>query len=280
MKKWISLAAVALAAGLLLLGCDSKKEEKAATVAPPPPPPAASKIVIGLDDNFPPMGFRDEQNQITGFDVDLAKEAAKHLGMAVEFKPIDWSAKEAELNGKRVDALWNGLTITEERKANIAFTTPYLKNRQIIVVTTSSPIKGKADLAGKVVGVQDGSTAVEAVEKDPSSKTFKELKKFSDNVTALMDLTAGRLDAVVVDEVVGRYYVAKKASEYVVLAEDFGDEEYGVGVRKDDTELLAKLQKAMDAMRQDGSAAKISEKWFGKDIIENPAPAAAPAAAR
>jgi len=277
MKKWISLAAVALAAGMLLLGCDSKKEEKAAAVAPPPPPPA-SKIVIGLDDNFPPMGFRDEQNQITGFDVDLAKEAAKHLGVQVEFKPIDWSAKEAELNGKRVDALWNGLTITKERKANIAFTTPYLKNRQIIVVTTTSPVKGKADLAGKVVGVQDGSTAVEAVEKDPSSKTFKELKKFGDNVTALMDLTAGRLDAVVVDEVVGRYYVAKKATEYVVLGEDFGDEEYGVGVRKDDTELLGKLQSAMDAMRADGSAAKISEKWFGKDIIESPAPAVAPAA--
>jgi polar amino acid transport system substrate-binding protein len=272
MKKQISLLVVALAAGMLLLGCNSKKEEKAAVPVAPPP---ASKIVIGLDDNFPPMGFRDEQNQITGFDVDLAKEAATRLGVEVEFKPIDWSAKEAELNGKRVDALWNGLTITEERKKNIAFTAPYLKNRQIVVVTAAAPIKKKADLAGKVVGVQEGSTAVEAVEKDPAGKTFKELKKFSDNVTALLDLTAGRLNAVVVDEVVGRYYLAKKPGEYVVLDEDFGDEEYGVGVRKEDTELLAKLQKAMDAMKQDGSAAKISETWFGKDIVEKPAPAAA-----
>ncbi|MCL2309725.1 MAG: amino acid ABC transporter substrate-binding protein [Proteobacteria bacterium] len=275
MKRQISLGLITLAAAVLLLGCDSKKEEKSAAQPTPAAPPVMSKIVIGLDDNFPPMGFRDEKNQITGFDVDLAKEAAKRLGAEVEFKPIDWSAKEAELNGKRVDALWNGLTITEKRKEVIAFTTPYLKNRQIIVVTTASPIKGKADMAGKVVGVQEGSTAVEAVEGDPASKTFKELRKFGDNVTALLDLTAGRLDAVVVDEVVGRYYVAKKPGEYVVLGDDFGDEEYGVGVRKSDTELLAKLQKAMDDMKQDGSAAKISEKWFGKDIIERQAPAAA-----
>jgi polar amino acid transport system substrate-binding protein len=255
----------------LLFGCDSK-EKTAAVPAVPAPPPAMTKIVIGLDDNFPPMGFRDEQNQITGFDVDLAIETAKRLGVEVEFKPIDWSAKEAELNSKRIDALWNGLTITEKRKENIAFTTPYLKNRQIVVLTTASSIKRKSDLVGKVIGVQDGSTAVEAVENDPVSKTFKELKKFGDNMTALLDLTAGRLDAVVVDEVVGRYYVTQKPEEYIVLDDDFGDEEYGVGVRKDDTELLDKLQKAIDEIKQDGSATKISEKWFGMDIIEYQTP--------
>jgi polar amino acid transport system substrate-binding protein len=265
MGKRITLWLAMLMAATLLLGC-GKKEEQAA-------PAVANKIVVGLDDNFPPMGFRDEQNNIVGLDVDLAKEAAKRLGAAVEFKPIDWSAKEAELNGKRVDALWNGLTITEERKKNIAFTSPYLKNRQIVVVAANSPIKNKVDLAGKIVGVQDGSTAVEAVKNDPASQTFKELKKFGDNVTALLDLTTGRLDAVVVDEVVGRYYLAKKPTDYVVLGQDFGDEEYGVGVRKDDTELLARLEKAIDDMKQDGTAAKISEKWFGKDIIDRQAPA-------
>ncbi|MDR2016201.1 MAG: amino acid ABC transporter substrate-binding protein [Burkholderiales bacterium] len=271
MKKQISLLAVAAMAVALLFGCDSK-EKTAAVPAVPAPPPAMTKIVIGLDDNFPPMGFRDEQNQITGFDIDLAIETAARLGVEVEFKPIDWSAKEAELNSKRIDALWNGLTITEQRKENIAFTTPYLKNRQIVVVTAMSPIKSKDELAGKVVGVQDGSTAVEAVEKDPVAASLKEMRKFGDNMTALLDLTAGRLDAVVVDEVVGRYYLAQRPAEYVVLDEDFGDEEYGVGVRKDDTELLAKLQNAMDEMRQDGSAARISEKWFGKDIIEYQTP--------
>ena len=165
--------------------------------------------------------------------------------------------------------LWNGLTITEERKANILFTTPYLENHQIIVVTEKSPIKTKAQLAGKVVGVQDGSSAVEAIQKDgATAKSIKELKKFGDNVTALMDLSAGRLDALVVDEVVGRYYTAKKPGEYRVLDENFGTEDYGVGTRKDDTELHGKLEKALGEMKADGAAATISTKWFGKDIVK------------
>jgi polar amino acid transport system substrate-binding protein len=267
MKKLSSLLLLSLTAGVLLTGC-GKNETAPATQTAAPAPAAPTKIVIGLDDNFPPMGFRNEKNELVGFDIDLAKEAAKRLGIEVEFKPIDWSAKEAELNGKRVDALWNGLTITEERRKNIGFTTAYMENHQIIVVPANSAVKTKADLADKVIGIQDGSSAIDAVQKDPIAASFKELKKFGDNVTALMDLTTGRLDAVVLDEVVGRYYTAKKPGEYVVLDDHFGTEEYGVGTRKDDTELLARLQKAMDDMKADGSAARISTEWFGKDIIK------------
>lgn len=267
MNKQLSRLMLALVTATLLVACG--KKEEAAPAAPAAAPAPAAKIVVGLDDNFPPMGFRDEKNTLVGFDIDLAREAAKRLGAEVEFKPIDWNAKEAELNGKRVDVLWNGLTITEQRKQNIAFTTPYLENRQIVVVTAQSTVKSKADLAGKVVGVQEGSSAVEAIEKDvAAAKSLKALKKFGDNVTALMDLSAGRLDALVVDEVVGRYYIAKKPGEYVVLDDNFGTEEYGVGVRKDDAELLGKLQKAMDEMKKDGSAGRISSQWFGKDIIK------------
>ena len=267
MNKLTTLLLTTLSAAALLAACGKNEPAPAAKPASAPPA-AAAKIVIGLDDHFPPMGFRDEKNTLVGFDIDLAREAAKRLGMEVEFKPIDWSAKESELNGKRIDALWNGLTITEERKKNIGFTSPYLENRQIVVVGANSAVKTKADLAGKVVGVQDGSSAVDAVQKDPVGGSIKELKKFADNVTALMDLTAGRLDAIVVDEVVGRYYTAKKPGEYVVLEEHFGTEEYGVGTRKDDTELLARLQKAMDEMKKDGAAARISTQWFGKDIVK------------
>lgn len=260
-----TLLAATLLSTLLLAACGKKEEAPAAAA---PAPAAQTKIVVGLDDNFPPMGFRDEKGTLVGFDIDLAREAAKRLGAEVEFKPIDWSAKEVELSGKRVDVLWNGLTITEPRKEKIAFTAPYLENRQIVVVTAASPIKTKAALAGKVVGVQEGSSAVEAIEKDAAAKSLKSLKKFGDNVTALMDLSAGRLDALVVDEVVGRYYTAKKPGEYAVLDEHFGTEEYGVGVRKDDAALLGKLQQAMDAMKKDGSAARISTQWFGKDIVK------------
>ena len=265
MKKTFSLLPLVFALALSACG---KKEEAPAAAAPAPAPAAVAKIVVGLDDNFPPMGFRDEKGALVGFDIDLAREAAKRLGAEVEFNPIDWNAKEAELGGKRVDVLWNGLTITEPRKEKIAFTAPYLENRQIVIVTAQSAVKTKADLAGKVIGVQEGSSAVEAIDKDPAGKTVKQLKKFGDNVTALMDLTAGRLDALVVDEVVGRYYTAKKPGEYAILDEHFGTEEYGVGVRKDDAELLGKIQKAMDEMKKDGAAARISNQWFGKDIVK------------
>ena len=270
MNKRFSSLTMVLMASAILWGCGKQDGGAASTkaAAPSPAPAAASKVVVGLDDNFPPMGFRDEKGVLVGFDIDLAREAAKRLGVDVEFKPIDWNAKEAELSGKRVDALWNGLTITEKRKEQIAFTSPYLENRQIVIVNTGAPLKAKADLAGKVVGVQEGSSAVEAVEKDAVAKSLKGLKKFGDNITALMDLKAGRLDALVVDEVVGRYYTAKKPGEYVVFDENFGTEEYGVGVRKDDKDLLAKLQKAMDDMKQDGTAAKISTTWFGKNIVK------------
>ena len=259
-------AVVLLALGAALVGC-SKNEN--AQPAAAPAPAAVAKIVVGLDDNFPPMGFRDDKNELVGFDIDMAREAAKRLGVEVEFKPIDWSAKEAELTGKRVDALWNGLTITEERKQNILFTAPYMENHQIIVVPANSAIKTKADLTGKVVGAQEGSSAVDAVKKDATVfQSLKELKTFGDNVTALMDLTTGRLEAVVVDEVVGRYYVAKKPGDYAVLGDHFGTEDYGVGLRKDDTELHTRIDKALADMKQDGSAAKIAEQWFGKNILK------------
>ncbi|QXL85744.1 amino acid ABC transporter substrate-binding protein [Comamonas sp. NLF-1-9] len=268
MKKFAAVALLSL--GVVLAGC-SKQEvaETAPAAAAEPAPAAVTKIVVGLDDNFPPMGFRDDKNELVGFDIDMAKEAAKRLGLEVSFKPIDWSAKEAELSGKRVDVLWNGLTITEERKQNIAFTAPYMENHQIIVVAADSGIKTKADLEGKVVGAQEGSSAVDAAKKDEAVfKSFKEFKTFGDNVTALMDLSAGRLQAVVVDEVVGRYYVAKKPDQYSVLDEHFGTEDYGVGLRKEDGELLAKLDKVLGDMKQDGAAAKISEQWFGKNIVK------------
>ncbi|MGO3742722.1 amino acid ABC transporter substrate-binding protein [Kerstersia sp.] len=264
MKK---ISAVLLVSAAVLAACGKKDDPAPAAAAAAPVIPA--KIVVGLDDNFPPMGFRDDKNELVGFDIDMAREAAKRLGSEVEFKSIDWGSKEAELNGKRVDVLWNGLTITDERRKNIGFTEPYMENHQIIIVTQASPVQSKTDLAGRVVGAQEGSSAVDAIKKEEEvAASFKDLKTFGDNITALMDLGTGRLDAVVVDEVVGRYYVSKRPEEFRVLEDHFGTEEYGVGVRKDDTELLKKLDESLNAMKKDGSAATISNKWFGADIIK------------
>jgi polar amino acid transport system substrate-binding protein len=264
MKKLTALLAMS-ATAFVLAACGKSEEAAKAPAAAV----AVTKVVVGLDDNFPPMGFRNEKNELVGFDIDMAREATKRMGIEVEFKPIDWSAKEAELNSKRVDVLWNGLTITEERKKNIGFTAPYMENHQIIVVPASSPVQNKVELAGRVVGAQEGSSAVDAIKKEAAvAGSLKELKTFGDNVTALMDLSTGRLDAVVVDEVVGRYLVAKRAGEYRVLQDHFGTEDYGVGTRKDDTELLGKLDGALNTMKQDGTAARIATQWFGTDIIK------------
>lgn len=226
-------------------------------------------FVVGLDDAFPPMGFREEgTNEIVGFDIDLAKEAAKRMGVEVKFQPVIWDTIIEELNSGNVDVIWNGLTITEERQQKIAFTEPYLENRQIIVVQKDSAINSKKDLAGKNVGRQAGSSAKIAMEKDPETlNSIGEIFEYGSNDEALLDLSTGRLDAVVVDEIVGRYYITKKPDVYRVLDEHFGEELYGVGLRKGDKSFLDELQKTLDEMKADGTAAEISKKWFGEDLV-------------
>ena len=225
------------------------------------------KLVVGLDVAFPPMGFQDESGEIVGFDIDIAKAVGEKMGVEVELKPIDWKAKEMELNSKKIDVIWNGYTITDERKEQVDFTEPYLNNRQIIITPVDSDIKSKADLAGKKIGYQTGSTAEDAMKADEDVyKTIEaNLMGYDDNNTAMMDLKAGRTAAVVVDEVVGKYYLSKNPGLYVILEDNFGDEEYGVGVRKGETALLTELNKGIEAVKADGTFDKISQKWFGNN---------------
>lgn len=226
-----------------------------------------NKLVIGIDDKFAPMGFRDENNEIVGFDIDLAKAAAEKMGMEATFQPIDWSAKESELNSGRIDLIWNGYTITEERKGKVLFTKPYLKNSQVIVTLADSAVSEISDLAGKVVGLQSLSSAADALNANPIKDEVKEITEFKDNVLALSDLKNKRLDAVVIDEIVARYYMAMEEGTFKLLDESLAPEEYGIGVKKGNEELLNKLQKALDEMNGDGTAAQISEKWFGEDKV-------------
>jgi polar amino acid transport system substrate-binding protein len=260
MKKIIALVLLLMMAGMALTGCGSADTKSA----------AKKKIVIGLDDSFPPMGFRDEKNNIVGFDIDMAKEAAKKLDMEVEFKPIDWSSKEAELSAKRIDALWNGMNITEERKKNILFSDPYMESKQLIFVLAGSPIKSAADLSGKVVGVQQASIGEEEVVKDVKLRSsLKDFKVYPDFIASFMDLNTGRVDAVVTDEILGRYYMSKEKDKYVVIEKPVGEVGiYGIGFRKEDTELRDKMQKVLNEMKNDGTSAKISQKWFGADIVK------------
>jgi polar amino acid transport system substrate-binding protein len=226
------------------------------------------ELIIGLDDNFPPMGFRDKNGEIVGFDIDMAKEVGKRMGVKVTFKPVEWDGIILSLNNKDIDAIWNGLTITDKRKEQIAFSKVYLQNKQIIIVKSKSNISKKTDLNDKIVGLQMGSSSETALSKDSKlTNSLKEVKKYSNNTEALLDLNAERIDAIVVDEVVGRYYASKKPGDYKVLDENLGVEDYGVGIRKTDTSLTEEINKLLEKIKSDGTANTISQKWFGKDII-------------
>ncbi|MDU4847088.1 amino acid ABC transporter substrate-binding protein [Clostridium sp.] len=230
------------------------------------------ELVIGLDDTFVPMGFKDENGELVGFDVELAKAVCEKLGKEYKFQAIDWSMKETELNSGNIDLIWNGYSISDERKEKVDFSKPYLDNKQIIVTLADSSINKKADLEGKKVGAQNQSTAVDAVKADESNIIEKfdggDLVTFENNNDALMDLEAGRLDAIVVDEILARYYIEARGSEkYKILDENFGDEQYGVGIRKGDTEFVDAFNKALDEVVADGTAGEISKKWFGEDIV-------------
>ncbi|WML42985.1 amino acid ABC transporter substrate-binding protein [Neobacillus sp. PS3-40] len=224
-------------------------------------------LVIGIDDKFAPMGFRDENNKIVGFDIDYAKAAAKKMGTKIKFQPIDWKTKETELSSGRIDLIWNGYTITDERKKKVLFTKPYLKNTQVVVTLANSKLTKLNELAGKTVGLQSLSSASDALDANPIKSKVKTVTEYSDNVTALSDLKSGRLDAVVIDEVVVKYYMSKEKNSFKLLDESLAPEEYGVGVKKGNEALLEKLQKALDKMNEDGTAAKISEKWFGENKV-------------
>ncbi|MGL5207010.1 MAG: transporter substrate-binding domain-containing protein [Acidaminococcaceae bacterium] len=262
MKKFLALMLTFVVASAFVAGCGG---DKAATKKE-----AGKKIVVGLDDNFPPMGFKNEKNEIVGFDIDMAKEAAKRLGRPVEFKPIDWSSKEAELKSGRIDVIWNGLNITEERKKNMLFSNPYMEAKQLIFVAAGSPIKGQADLAGKVIGMQSASTAEQNLENDKAfAATLKEVKKYPDCIAAMMDMEAGRVDAIITDEIVGRYYMEKKPGKFVALEKPVGPiGSFGIGFRLDDKALQGDIQKVLDEMKKDGTSAKISKQWFGADIVK------------
>ena len=259
MKRIATIILAIAAVFAVISGCSKSEEAKDTKEA----------VIIGIDDKFAPMGFRDENNNIVGFDIDYAKAAAEKMGVEVEFQPIDWKTKETELSSGRIDLIWNGYTITEDRKEKVLFTKPYLTNAQVVVTLADSKITKLDDLSGKVVGLQSLSSASDALNSNPIKSEIKTITEYSDNVLALSDLKSGRVDAVVIDEVVIEYYMAKEKESFKLLDESLAPEEYGVGVKKGNEELLNKLQKALDEMNEDGTAAEISTKWFGENKVLN-----------
>lgn len=271
----LSLALLAACGGNPAPASTGGNSTPASTTAPDPVPSTApeenasadlQQLVIGLDDQFPPMGFRDDNNQLVGFDIDLAKAVCDRLGIEAVPTPIDWTTKEFELDGGKVDVLWNGLTITDARKESMLMSPAYIANAQIIVVRSDSGITTLADLAGKVVALQETSSADEAYAECAAAGTEAELVKAPENISLFNDLKIGRIDAVVIDKVFGDYYIAENGEGLLVpLAEQLADEEYGIAFKKGNQELADQILTTLDELVKDGTAAEISKRWFGED---------------
>ena len=240
---------------------------------------SAGKLVLGLDDAFPPMGFVDTQTgELTGFDIDVASEVCSRLGIELITQPIDWDNKSAELSNGNVDCLWNGFSETPERAAEFNLSIPYMKNDQIILVKSDSTYKGLNDLAGKIVGVQADSSAEVALNENPDFKdTLKEVIQIDDYSKAVLEIQNGTIDAIAIDEVVARYYLQNNPGAYTILQDENGEdaslaqEDYVIGFRKGDDALKEKVEDAMKEMSADGTMTEISEKWFGEDVTTIPA---------
>lgn len=223
--------------------------------------------VMGMDNTFAPMGFIDPKTgELVGFDVDLANEVSRRLGKEIDLQPIEWSMKETELNAGNIDFIWNGYSITPEREEEVIFSEPYLANSQIIVVLEESDIKFKKDLEGRQITLQEDSSALEAVRKEPEFvEKLKDGKpvEFPTYVECFADLKAGRSEALVGDEVLVRYFMKQdRENKYRVLDENFGDEFFGIGFRKEDVKLRDRVNEILKEIKEDGTYDELCDKWF------------------
>ncbi|MBP1748861.1 MAG: extracellular solute-binding protein family 3 [Deltaproteobacteria bacterium] len=222
-------------------------------------------ILVGIDDAFPPMAFRDAvTKEIIGLDIDLARRAAQILGLTIEFKPIPWDRTIPRLNTGDVDVVWSGLSILPERENQMLFSQPYLESRQVIVVRKGSNITRKSDLKQKMIGFQRGASSEKWIGSDPEViNALKDLGAYRNNQLALKDLEAGLIDAVVMDEVIARYTITKRPDVFVMLGNNFGKELYGVGFRKNDIALRNAIDKVLAEMKKDGTIDRAAQKWLG-----------------
>ena len=274
MKKVIKLGSALVLVGLVLVGCGETKE-KATSESNNKWTEVEKKgeLVVGIDDTFVPMGFRDENDKIVGFDIDLAEVVTKELGIKAKFQPIDWSLKETELDNGTIDVIWNGYTVTDARKEKVDFTENYLLNEQVLVSLKESNINSFSDMKDKVLGAQEGSSGAESFENVP--EVLKDYVKDNEAILfptfteAFLDLEAKRIDGLLIDKVFAEYYVSqqKDSSLYTISDSEYENENFAIGVKKGETELVDKLNEALNKAYEDGSSIVVSQKWFGEDRL-------------
>lgn len=225
-------------------------------------------LIIGLDDSFPPMGFRNDSNELVGFDIDLAKKVGEELGMKVKFQPISWADKEQEINSGKIDCIWNGFAYTEERAEIMTLSDIYIKGEMYFILKNGSLIKSQDELKGKRIGVQNGSVQQTDLENSEFGKNI-EILEYNDFLTAFMDLDSNGIDAVYCSSITGNYLITSLKKDYITIPSENISKASGsvIAFKKGNTELKDKIQNAFNKLLDEGKLDEISIKWFGKDMF-------------
>ena len=228
---------------------------------------ARGVLKMGYDVQFPPLAYTDENGDLVGYDVELAEEVTKRLGVTLQPHPIDWDDKDNELENGTIDCVWSGYTITEPRKKAHSLTFPYLSNDQVLIVRKDGAVKSFNDLQGRVIGLRSASSSEDAINENPSFKNnLGDIIEYKDNKSCLDDLKVGAIDAMVMDGCFAYFIATRTGEPFDVVKTPLSSEEYSICFRKNEPELRDAVETILLEMAKDGTIAKISTKWFGQDV--------------
>ena len=233
---------------------------------------ADKTLIVGFDAEYPPYGYMDESGEYTGFDLELAQAVCDLEGWTLDKKPINWDSKDMELNSGSIDCIWNGFTMNG-REDDYTFSVPYVDNSQVIVVAENSGIEQLSDLAGKTVGVQAASAALDLLKSEEEggqkelADTFGALNEFADYNTAFTELQAGALDALAIDVGVAKYQLNSRGEGFKILDETLNTEQYAIGFKKGNDELCDIVNADLQKLADDGTVEKLAEKYEIADMV-------------
>ena len=279
-KRATGFTAVLMAAAMVftMAGCGSSKDADTSAKKETKTEDSKDKensdkqFIVGFDAEYPPYGYKDDNGEYVGFDLDLAQEVCARNGWELVKQPIDWDSKDMELNSGSIDCIWNGFTMTG-REDDYTWSKPYVDNSIVVVVKEGSGIEKKEDLAGKVVAVQADSSGLAALTDEEDNEenlklaaSFSDLQQVADYNTAFMNLEAGAVDAIVVDIGVADYQLESRTG-FVMLDDKIRTEQYAVGFKLGNEELRDQVQSTLDEMVKDGTFDDIAKKWDLSDMV-------------
>ena len=280
MKRATGFAAVLMAAAMVftMAGCGSSKDADTSAKKETKTEDSKDKensdkqFIVGFDAEYPPYGYKDDNGEYVGFDLDLAQEVCARNGWELVNQPIDWDSKDMELNSGSIDCIWNGFTMTG-REDDYTWSKPYVDNSIVVVVKEGSGIEKKEDLAGKVIAVQADSSGLAALTDEEDNEenlklaaSFSDLQQVADYNTAFMNLEAGAVDAIVVDIGVADYQLESRTG-FVMLDDKIRTEQYAVGFKLGNEELRDQVQSTLDEMVKDDTFDDIAKKWDLSDMV-------------